>query len=106
MDQKQIEENNILIAEFMGHYHIKDGYYRVFPTKCVRVKGLEYHSSWDWLMKVVEKIESLKNSVTIFDVGAGIEGLLIIERFGTTKLEGTYLTVVEFIKWYNKNKKE
>ena len=66
---------------------------------------LEYDKSWDWLMPVVEKIESLGYSTRILDVGMGIEGKIIIERFGKTKIEGTYNTVISFIKLYNLNKK-
>jgi len=47
----ETEESNKLIAEFMGvdiHEFVMNG-----------GKKWEYHSSWDWLMPVVEKIEEL-----------------------------------------------
>lgn len=78
----------------------------------------EYHSSWDWLMAVVEKIESIKDG--IYQVDIKQEGCIILERCknfnppisktvlnlpeGTTKIEAVYLAVVEFIKLYNLNK--
>jgi hypothetical protein len=40
-------ENNKLIAEFMNHYENMGNL------------GLQYHSDWNWLMEVVEKIKSL-----------------------------------------------
>ena len=102
MTEEEIIKGNKLIAEFMGlhfhkigwvdKYHIDGNYESII---------LDYNWSWDWLMPVIEKIESLGYAVRILDVGCGIEGDLIIERFGTTKIEGTLLTVIEFIKWYN-----
>ncbi len=51
---KNIEENNKLIAEFMNVDHVDiDQAYEDYGE-------LKYHTSWDWLMPVVEKIESLE----------------------------------------------
>lgn len=61
--------NNILIAEFMGGkvksesiLNIKDNEIFIpFHGVCDlgnSGKGLKYHNSWDWLMPVVEKIET------------------------------------------------
>ena len=57
-------KNNKLIAEFMG-LSIKEGvcYYTdaddMFPMGIeVEEPYLPYHTSWDWLMPVVEKIEN------------------------------------------------
>jgi len=119
MKQEEIIEGNQLIAEFMGDDFFanlgftyqrpmfKEG--RILPEHC------KFHSSWDWLMRAVEKIESLGfrfgialNSVDLYDI--------ISQRFSTTvnvdesygiknesfkKIESTWLAVVEFIKWYN-----
>lgn len=43
-------ENNKLIAEFMGEKFHEDSWSH---------GDIEYKTSWDWLMPVVEKIESL-----------------------------------------------
>lgn len=67
---------------------------------------LKYHTSWDWLMPVVEKIEQLEyyvrieqNLVTIYKVSKAYEWF----GGGTseTKIESTYIAVIEFIKYYN-----
>ena len=57
-------KNNKLIAEFMG-LSIKEGvcYYTdaddMFPMGIeVEEPYLPYHTSWDWLMPVIEKIEN------------------------------------------------
>lgn len=51
-----IIEGNRLIAEF-------DGY-------DIHMNGYQYHSSWDWLMPVVEKIHLLRE-VTEFSIRPG-----------------------------------
>ena len=54
-------ENNKLIAEFMGDYFdtgLEPAYY-IRYNKEYRIEDSQFHESWDWLMPVVEKIESL-----------------------------------------------
>jgi len=59
-----MEENNKIIAEFMGYALNENDEY---PIEYITVQGhwdtcsiqdLNYHKSWDWLMKVVEKIKN------------------------------------------------
>ena len=53
-------EHNKLIAEFMGVKIGVDSYsYRPGQSDLLKEENLNYHKSWDWLMTVVEKIESL-----------------------------------------------
>jgi hypothetical protein len=129
MDQKQIEENNILIAEFMGaiyksSFNIPKGYLFLPWHNLTRINELKYHSDWNWLMPVVEKIESIKNShhgyfgVYISSNSCAIQGtrfrsdkiqdppIYFNEVVLSSKIESTYIAVVLFIKWYNENKKE
>jgi len=46
-----------------------------------------YHTSWDWLMPVVDKIYQLDSNA---------------DFFGSINLEATYKEVVEFINEHNK----
>jgi hypothetical protein len=78
---------------------------------------LKYHASWEWLMPVVEKIESLENirfgfTIDVLHVivtdykGKGVE-IIWVHKFpdnGDTKLSMTYDAVHQFIQWYNQNK--
>ena len=51
------QENNKLIADFMGLELTTDGISDLYYTKDKRLKQIEkYHTSWDWLMPVLKKI--------------------------------------------------
>lgn len=86
------------------------------------IKCTRYHQSFDWLMTVVSKIESLipnpnatyqqptnKFKVVISDniCQINLEGAVGLwgsfNIYGDTKLIATYNGVVQFIKWYNQN---
>ena len=99
---KTIEEKNRMIAEFMG-FKLQDdpnerwfGQYFTVPNKvwANRIELLHFHASWDWLMPVVEKIESVNEGVP--------QQLLNASLF--SYIEEVYSSVVEFIEWYNENK--
>ena len=101
-------KENILIAEFM--------YMRADPidksvmikmttqgNEVVPVESLNYHNSWDWLMPVVERIETFGFEFIISENRVKIKHNTdhSIEEFGLTigsKLNTTYHAVVEFIK--------
>lgn len=109
-------ENNKLIAEFMGEksvYNIKSdidpmGYYDEHNDKP------NFHSSWDWLMLVVEKIEVLGYSFVKYyqPIDKDWQCLIVkgydilFQEFDEDSLKATYEAVVEFIKYYNKNKED
>ena len=100
-NEETTESDNELIAEFMGmaKIPINDKENQSYPL---------YDVSWDWLMPVVEKIESLgyeteiKYDQSIFvRIGAGgYENQTQFMSDGRTKIEATHKAVVEFIKWY------
>jgi hypothetical protein len=107
MTQQELEGNK-LIAEFMGgtlvgcaNSEYKEVYQ--FETDITYFAGkkwpapvLAYHSSWDWLMPVVEMIKNIVcNSEFIYRIG---NDLLTID------IDKVFKRVVEFIKWYNQNK--
>jgi len=84
-------ENNKLIAEFMN---------------CENHQAWEddlYSNDWNWLMEVVEKIESIKGT-QIFINGISCEVMFkgkVISKHFNTKIEAVYNACIEFIKWYN-----
>lgn len=130
MDQ-QIIDNNKLIAEFDGwkKSDLGPGIYTHTPTSTeihsrymftIR-KTFNYHKDWNWLMPVVEKIEALK-VVKTFNIGynknhdllndvsiytSTTKKLIIssLQEHKNSKIKATYFAIIEFIKWYNKERK-
>ena len=110
-------ENNKLIAEFLS--------LKMHPCETIEklkflpieerglyngyfIDELKFHSDWNWLMEVVEKIESLGYRIEIVKHICRIylsnkETIIISEN--TPKIESVYLACVEFIKWYNNQNK-
>lgn len=103
-----IAENNILIDVFMG----ESSDIEEVTTESVYAKELKYHCSWDALMPVVEKIESLGGDVAIYFNTTLINHTYLdkeIHKGGIpqyNKLKACYKAVVQFIKWYNQNTKQ
>lgn len=112
MNVKQVTmKDNKLIAEFMGwkpneHHWCLNG-----------DKDLQYHTSWDWLMPVIEKIEEIAiedDNLTIKEHRYQVDmsytqcniydyvrdGVIASADMGT-KLSSTHRAVIEFIKEYN-----
>lgn len=117
----ETQENNKIIAEFMGLkprlispdvYGYSDGTFfsctHDTPEKVVESisKYVKYHSDWNWLMQVVEKIEALLAEVEIRNQQTRIIGYNneIIQFHPSSKITSVYTAVVNFIKWYNANK--
>ena len=113
------EQDNKLIASFLGqtstNYEFPQYEFQQFGY--IKSNGdwedtfwaseLKFHSDWNWLMEVVEKIESKGFDVhintcvcRISDVGE--DRFEDIETFNSNnKIQAVYSGVVEFIKWYN-----
>ena len=99
-------KDNKLIAEFMGVPQGKHTHFMVEPfalESYADVDDLKYDASWDWLIPVVQKIESLGYVFTI-QGGKAEYGEMMSETrcfIAEDKLSSTYQAVVEFIKTYN-----
>ena len=103
--------NNKLIAEFMGNIPIFENEYQMVThnNMCYGIDELKYDTDWNWLMEVVEKIESFEDEnkcakfnviieqsfVEIIDCNTSNE---IVSIDANTKIEAIYLAIVEFIK--------
>ena len=118
-------ENNKIIAEFMKWDILNDmTYSKATKGKWIELDKLKFHSNWNLLMEVVEKIESLEDTERFEITNSGVnithyqtkevkfiyngyhtnKGMyLLTEKAVDTKIEAVYMAVVEFIKWYNKN---
>lgn len=113
---KTTEQNNRMIAEFMGAVEVRENNFK-FPNLVglpLQIGTITYHTSWDWIMEVVGKIESLdvfpdtENAINV-TIGATNYCVIqdsygeIIEIIGaeSSKLLSTYQAVCQFIEWYN-----
>ena len=127
---ENIIENNKLIAEFLNWEF--DDLSETFETPFLKLVDphafgdeqfscklqdfeLEFHSDWNWLMRLVEKIENLQdeNNCAIYNVQTEqcfVEIIInhtsetIVEVDSNSKIQTVYRACVEFIKWYNENK--
>ena len=92
-------KDNKLIAEFMelpiGHMEVvKEPFIYEHNGVWFCESELLYHTSWDWLMPVVQKIEDYLSD-NVGEVGYFDDGLI------SSDIEVRYQAVVEFIKEYN-----
>ncbi len=124
----KLTENNKLLAEFMGYIPVqcRNGFAwdigKSTPSKDLKlpIQGkliteeceyLLFNTDWNWLFKVVEKIESLgfKFNITTSDATTlqnhGVIYQTLIYRIdGLKKIDAVYKTCVEFVNWYNDQK--
>lgn len=131
MEKMKIIEGNKLIESFMGNnpfgaYHEDDDLYLNLDDKHRHLKQgsfTKYHLSWDSLMPVIEKIEGLicdlpfkgivtpyqvellsRNQTNIFNWPENTS-IVFINKDNISKIESAWMAVVEFINWYNVNRK-
>lgn len=95
-------QGNKLIARFMGgkQYPIGKWWHLPNTSGYVTTGKLKYHTSWDWLMPVVQKIRDMPM----------IKGLVlaqtsywenILEALTVVEIDTLFLAVIAFITWYN-----
>lgn len=97
-------KDNKLIAEFMGINLVTEDDIRANKNPTISSyegyleEDLEYHSSWDWLMPVVDKCFDihLEHSDDL--------SFLLNDALLTTNIDEVYKAVVNFIKRTNLNK--
>lgn len=124
MEKNFVLSGNKLIAEFMKWNIVIDDA-QIWGVKVpseylindnmdwYTSEELEFHKSWNWLMPVVKKIESLdkiegcKYLVTICSDVCRIDTVNdeITWKRGSTKILAVYQAVIKFIEWYNKENK-
>lgn len=120
----QLESNKIITdfmqlvpKEYNGIYQFSDGVYFSSSSKDKQkvqnsiYEYVKYATDWNWLMLVVEKIESLGfdfNILTPTVIGIfSDEGKNLICYDGKeNKIDAVYNACVEFIKFYNSAKEE
>lgn len=118
MTEEETKTGNILIAIFMGwkidnSFPDKERVYRL-GNSIEMDSTFKFHSSWDWIIPVVQNIEKNHNGeVSIYhsccDIGLYPEGFdvsntIIMVHYpeAQTKLEAVWIAIVKFIKLHNK----
>ena len=110
-----IIENNKLIAEFLGFQLTSLGWFDneehlINVEKDNTFDNLKFHSDWNWLMKVVSKIENYNEYTSVLFAPQGcaidcyVKNGFAFSNDCDTKIEAVYNACIEFIKWYNKQK--
>lgn len=99
--QKEIEEGNILIAEFLNLPKRAETavLYEVFLLNNGRyyaANKLKYHTSHDWLMPVVYKLYD-----TVPEDAQQFAGLVLFELGLATPIDQVWRAVIEAIKHHN-----
>lgn len=120
MNKEEIEFNT-LCAEFLGFKNttVSDPDFNIYENKTgiiiqkktytmLETMSMVFHSDWNWIMKIVEKIENsgadliikAENTILVYD-----EGEQISTFYHKTKIEAICNACVEFIKWFNNENK-
>ena len=90
------------------HYMTHEDDYHKCMSNIWRYVGSRKVYDWNWLMSVVDKIESIGYSVVITGNVCRIEhegnGDFIITKTGS-KIISVYESCMSFVKWYNANVK-
>jgi hypothetical protein len=111
MEQAEISKNNKLIAEFMGlsrQLHMTE---HLITGEYISSDEMEFNSSWDWLMPVMEKIEKITvfcvvmvkpNGGTLISV-LDVDDNVLFEAHpkAHSPIRNAYRAVIRFVEWYN-----
>lgn len=128
----KIKENNHLIATFLGFTIKKGAWEESFTGWYIPIKDfvdkeyvhpdhLQFHTSWDWLMPVLDKIEKMGHQTVASQMDFGgekhhyINIMTNVDFIKATpdnpyklggqafsKFAAYYEGIIEFIKWYNR----
>ncbi|MHB8871589.1 MAG: hypothetical protein ACYC5G_03995 [Candidatus Doudnabacteria bacterium] len=103
MDQKTLEINKT-IGTFMG-WDENGEYSSEIPMSYLSAEDMKYTSSWDWLMPVIDRIESIEDFVVDISykqceiISYERERNISSVRYLDTKIDAVISAVVDFINW-------
>ena len=104
MDKKEILKNNKILANFIGRKGKIDKHLYTFHGLCdltnniwIHEDKMLFHSSWDWLKIVVNKIGDLIETGIYYHPR-------IINMTVFSSIDDVYRSCIEFIKYYNEQK--
>jgi hypothetical protein len=114
--EDHINKGNHDIAIFMNDYYdtgLEPAYY-IRKNKEYKLKEAQYHSSWDWILPVIDKIEDLGFRVYFTSESCQIyrkyqdfpDNFIIDADFKETRLENTFDGISAFAEWWNRKGKD
>lgn len=65
---------------------------------------LKFDSDWNWIMEIVDKIESITHGEDDFEIEGIQLKYLIHQRLGKASKKAVIQAIDQFIDWYNKQK--
>jgi len=102
-----ILESNVLIAKFLGREGKYDKKLYTFKSignliddAWVSPEDMKFHSSWDWLMVVIDKISDIK----LRSLNVTLNWLSDAFGDGLYNFDEVYNVVIKYIVYYNKSK--
>lgn len=102
---KEIQKMSVAIAVFdsrlfYGHTIIEFG-----ANTGNLIPEMKYHTSWDWLMPVVEKIErenyGVKMCRKVVEIYHDDTKEVIIKYKDKSRIDSLFIACYQFIEWYN-----
>ncbi len=116
MSGKEVLENGILIATFMGNKMNGEnwisGYDARFPTlDLVSPSEVYYDECWNWIMPVVCEIESMGHfscieKISLAEHRCCFSNTELGGERAETKIEAIYKACLQFINWHNNKNNE
>lgn len=119
--KEEITEGNKLLADFMGDYFdtgLEPSYY-IRYNKEYKLEDGQYHSSWDWMWPVIDKINGLGKAYSFATFKTYMS--LTVEKSGNkmykdfsfthaeyitaeqTSKEAAFKLLTRFVKWHNEH---
>lgn len=104
-------EGNKAIAEFCEmdacasqEHRTNKCYWVLFKKMYYKADEMEFHTSWDWLMPVVQKIKGVYANLDL-ELSMMVEKtFIILDLTIFADVDTVYSAVLQFIQWYNQNK--
>lgn len=102
-------ENNIKFAKFLGgwkqdkYFVIETPFFKSLKSCILSPTELKFNSDWNWLMQVVEKIESLSTEQKVINWSRQNKNIFDF-KLTESKIEAVYIACISFIDWYNEQK--
>ena len=113
--EEYIRKGNHDIAVFMKDFYdtgLEPSYY-IRKNKEYTIEEAQYHSSWDWLMPVIDKIEELGYKVYLDKYSCQVylrhanfpESFIIDADFKEDRLENAFDGISAFAEWWERKGK-